>query len=49
MIDRARGPIELTAIRIGSTEVGAGTVSIDDDVVSIMIRSRGDDTPVRIR
>lgn len=50
MMDRiGRGPIQLSATRIGHTELGAGAATIDDEALSIAMESSGDDAPLRIR
>ena len=48
MIDRSRTPIAVTAIRIGRTHLGDGTLVIDDDAVTIVVRSTVDERPVRV-
>lgn len=49
MTDRSvRGPIQLSATRIGRTELGAGTATIDDEALSVATES-SDDAPLRIR
>jgi hypothetical protein len=51
MIDRAgvRGAVQLSATRIGRTELGGGIASIDDEALSVITGSSTDDAPLRIR
>ena len=48
MIDRARGPVALTATRVGRAELGAATAAVDDDVLTIA-RSAAEEAPLRVR
>ena len=47
MADRARAPIAVTATRIGRTDLGDGSVLIDDDAVVITMHATAD-RPVRL-
>jgi hypothetical protein len=49
MIDRVRGLIQLTAVRVGKTDLGAATAAIDDEALTIVAQASGDDTPLRVR
>src|SRR5690348_9389951 len=49
MSDRSHGPIAITALRVGRTDVGAATVSVDDDGLTINVRIDGEDRALRLR
>jgi hypothetical protein len=49
MIDRARGPVPLTATRIGRTELGAASAAIDDEALTIVAPASGDEPSLRVR
>ena len=49
MIDRARGPVQLTATRVGRTELGAATAAVDDESLTIVAPIAGDEPPIRVR
>jgi hypothetical protein len=49
MIDRARGPVPLTATRVGPTDLGAATAAIDDEALTIVAPTAGDEAPLRVR
>ena len=49
MIDRSRAPIGVVATRIGRTELGQGTVTIDDEVLTILVRDDSGERPIRLR
>ena len=50
MIDRGgRGPVQLSAVRIGRTNLGAGTATIDDEALNVATESSRDDAPLRVR
>jgi hypothetical protein len=48
MIHRARGPVPLTATRVGPTDLGAATAAIDDDALTI-VAPADEDAPLRVR
>jgi len=48
MTDRSLTPVSVTAVRIGRTNLGAGSVVLDDDTISVLVRSTADDHPVRM-
>ena len=48
MTDRPRTPLSVTAIRIGRTDLGEGSLIIDDNAVTIVVRSTTDERPVRV-
>lgn len=48
MIDRARGPVPLTATRVGRAELGAATAAVDDEVLTIA-RAAAEEAPLRVR
>jgi hypothetical protein len=47
MTDRSLSPISATAVRIGRTNLGGGNIVLEDDGISVLFRSTGDE-PVRI-
>jgi hypothetical protein len=49
MIDRPHAPITGVAIRLGRTELGQGTVTIDDDTLMITVRDDAGERPIRLR
>lgn len=49
MIDRSRAPIGIVATRIGRTELGEGTVTIDDEALTILVRDDSGERPIRLR
>jgi hypothetical protein len=49
MIDRPHAPISGVAIRLGRTELGEGTVTIDDDTLMITVRDDAGERPIRLR
>src|SRR5262249_22639503 len=48
MTTRVLGPVPVTGVRVGRTSLGAGTVRLDDDTITVTVRSAADDHPVRI-
>ena len=48
MIDRSRGPALQVNTRVGQTELGPGTLVMDDDVLTVVRASEGE-RPVRVR
>jgi hypothetical protein len=48
MSDRSRAPIAITATRIGRTDLGAGSVLIDDDAITVMVRAREGEKHIRM-
>jgi hypothetical protein len=49
MIDRARGTVPLTATRVGPTDLGAATAAIDDESLTIVAPTAGDEASLRVR
>jgi hypothetical protein len=49
MIDRPHAPISGVAIRLGRTELGQGTVTVDDDTLMITVRDDAGERPIRLR
>jgi len=49
MIDRLRGTVALTAIRLGRQDLGAATAAVDDEALTIVAQTTGDDAPLRVR
>ncbi len=49
MSDRARGPVRLSATRIGRTKLGPALATIDDEALTVAPESASDDAPLRIR
>jgi hypothetical protein len=49
MIDRSRAPIAVVATRIGRTDLGEGTVTIDDEVLTILVHDDSGERPIRLR
>ncbi len=48
MIDRAPASFTVSGIRIGRTDLGAGTATIDDDAMLLELRAATDARPVRV-
>lgn len=49
MVDRARGPIQIAALRIGRTDVGAATALLDDDSLTLVMTIEPDEHPLRVK
>src|SRR5437879_1789087 len=49
MVDRARGPIQVGALRIGRTDVGAATALLDDDTLTLVMSVEPEERPLRVR
>lgn len=49
MSERTNGPIAISALRVGRTDVGAAVASVDDDGLTINVRIDGDDRALRLR
>ena len=49
MIERARGPALVVTTRIGRTISGRRTLVMDDDVLTVVVRTTDGDRPVRVR
>jgi hypothetical protein len=49
MSERTHGPFPITSLRVGRTDVGAATVAVDDDGLTINVRIEGDDRALRLR
>src|SRR4051812_9120866 len=47
-MDRSRTPISLSSTRIGRTDLGEGTLLIDDESLTIVVRSTADEKPIRV-
>jgi hypothetical protein len=48
MADHSRAPIALTALRIGRTDLGSGTLAIHDEGVMLSVQATPHDRPIRI-
>src|SRR5947208_14498188 len=48
MTDRSTSPIAVNAVRIGRTDLGEGSVQLDDDSIIIVVRSTAGEHPVRV-
>jgi hypothetical protein len=48
MIDGARGPVTITATRVGRAELGASTAAVDDEVLTIA-KTSVEGAPLRVR
>ena len=48
MPDRSRAPISLTALRIGRTDLGSGTLAIHDEGIMLSVQASPNDRPIRI-
>jgi hypothetical protein len=48
MTDRSLTPVTVAAVRIGRTNLGEGRIVLDDDAISVLVRSTSDDRPVRL-
>lgn len=48
MTDRPRGPVPVTATRIGRTDLGSGSAAVDDDALTMVIRAPGGERPIRV-
>ena len=49
MIDRAHGPILLTATHVGKTDLGSGTAAVDDEALTIVPSEATEDASLRVR
>jgi len=49
MVERTHGPIPITSLRVGRTDVGAATASIEDDALTIFVRIEGEEKALRLR
>jgi hypothetical protein len=48
MTTRVLGPVPVTAVRVGRTSLGAGTVRLDEDTITVTVRTAAEEHPVRI-
>ena len=48
MTDRPRGPVPVTATRVGRTDLGAGSAAVDDDALTIVIRGSNGERPIKV-
>lgn len=48
MTDRPRGPVPVTAARVGRTDLGAGSAAVDDDALTIVIRGSNGERPIKV-
>ena len=48
MTDRSRAPVALTALRIGPTDLGVGTLAIHDEGIMLSVKAAPNDRPIRI-
>jgi hypothetical protein len=49
MIDRARGPVSVTATRVGRKNFGAATAAIDDEALTIVPQAADEEAQLRVR
>lgn len=49
MAERALGPVEVRALRIGRTDVGAATAVIDDEALTLVVRAEPEEKRLRLR
>lgn len=49
MRERTQGPTPVTSLRVGRTDVGAATATIDDDVLTLIVRVEAEERPLRLR
>jgi hypothetical protein len=49
MSERAHGPVSITSLRVGRTDVGAATAAVDDEALTIVVRIDAEDRPLRLR
>jgi hypothetical protein len=49
MNERVHGPVEVPALRIGRTDVGAATALVEDDALTLSVRVEGAERTLRIR
>ena len=48
MTERSLTPVVVSAVRIGRTNLGEGRVVLDDESISVLVRSTSDERPVRV-
>lgn len=48
MTDRPRGPVPVTATRVGRTDLGAGSAAVDDDALTIVIRGSNGERLIKV-
>jgi hypothetical protein len=49
MSERALGPLPISALRVGRTDVGAATAMLDDDALTLVVRVETEERPLRLR
>jgi hypothetical protein len=49
MVERAHGPIPISSLRVGRTDVGAATAAIEDDSLTIFVRIESEEKALRLR
>jgi hypothetical protein len=49
MSERTHGPMPITSLRVGRSDVGAATVAVDDDGLTINVRIEGEERALRLR
>jgi hypothetical protein len=49
MGEHAHAPIPITSLRVGRTDVGAATASVDDDALTIFVRIEEEEKALRLR
>ena len=48
MSDRLRGPVDVTATRVGRSELGPSTAFVEDDALVVRLPAAGDDRSLRV-
>lgn len=49
MTESALGPVSVTALRVGRTDVGAASAVLDDDALTLTVRVEAEERPLRLR
>jgi hypothetical protein len=49
MGDRTHGPVPISSLRVGRTDVGAATAMIDDDALTLVVRAEREERSLRVR
>lgn len=49
MSERALGPVSISALRVGRTDVGVATAMLDDDALTLVVPVEGEERPLRLR
>jgi hypothetical protein len=49
MGERTHGPVPITSLRVGRTDVGAATAMVDDDLLTLLVRVESEERSLRLR